>query len=91
VEVAEDPVARPDDSRRLALDQDPERVAVAGEDGVDRGAFIGSSVVGGWGSRGQVVLPDPERDGSGNVRREPVGSIVATPIMARVVRATART
>ena len=41
VEVAEDPVAGPDDRRRLALDEAAEGVAVAGEDGLDRGAVAG--------------------------------------------------
>ena len=38
VEVAEDPMAGPDDRRRFALDQMPIGITVAGEDGVDDGA-----------------------------------------------------
>ena len=40
VEVAEDAVARSDDGRRLAVDEEPERVPIAGQDGVDCGALI---------------------------------------------------
>jgi hypothetical protein len=40
VEVAEDAVAGADDGRGLTLDEDPERVPVSGEDGLDCGAFI---------------------------------------------------
>jgi hypothetical protein len=40
MEVPQDPVARPDDRRRLALDEDAEGLAIAGEDGVDSAAFI---------------------------------------------------
>jgi hypothetical protein len=40
VEVAEDAVARANDRDRLALDEHAERVAIAGEDGLDDRAFI---------------------------------------------------
>jgi hypothetical protein len=40
VEVAEDAVTDADDAGRLTLDEDPERVPIAGQDGFDCGALI---------------------------------------------------
>ena len=40
MEVAEHAVTDADDACRLALDEDPERVPIAGEDGFDCGALI---------------------------------------------------
>jgi hypothetical protein len=36
------------DGRTLALDQEPERVAITGEDGIHSGAFIGDLGAAGW-------------------------------------------
>jgi hypothetical protein len=40
VEVAEDAIAAANDGRRLAIDERPERIAVARQDSVDGGTFI---------------------------------------------------
>ncbi len=40
MEIAEDAMAGANDGSRFAIDEDPERVTVAGQDGVDRSAFI---------------------------------------------------
>lgn len=47
VEVAEDSVAGADDRGRLAIDEDPERVAIAGKHGLDSGALIDDLGLGG--------------------------------------------
>jgi hypothetical protein len=39
MEVAEDPIAGPDDVGRFAFDEGPEGVAIAGQDGPDCRAF----------------------------------------------------
>jgi hypothetical protein len=41
MEIAEHSVTGPQDGRTVALDEEPEGVAIAGEDGIDSGAFIG--------------------------------------------------
>jgi hypothetical protein len=40
VEISENAMAGPDDGRRLTIDEIPERVAVAGQNSLDSGAFI---------------------------------------------------
>ena len=47
MEVAEDPMAGPDDRGTLPLDQDAKGVGVAGEDGIDDRAVIATVVVAG--------------------------------------------
>ncbi|HEY8632274.1 MAG TPA: hypothetical protein VIL50_03900, partial [Candidatus Limnocylindrales bacterium] len=49
VEIAEDAMARADDTSRFAVDEDPERVTIAGQDSLDSGAFIGDLGVVSWG------------------------------------------
>jgi len=49
MEVTEDAVAGPLDRWTLAFDEEPERVAIAGQDGIDSGAFIGDLGADGWG------------------------------------------
>jgi hypothetical protein len=63
MEVTEDPVAGPHDRDRFAVDQEAERVAVAGKDGLDRPAGVevrGRSI----GLEGEVGLdrPSPRRE-----------------------------
>ena len=48
MEVAQDAMARAHDGRTLAIDEVPERLAVAGQDGIDSGAFIGDLGADGW-------------------------------------------
>jgi hypothetical protein len=49
MEIAEDAMAGSDDSGRFAVDEDPERIPIAGQDSLDSGAFIGDLGVGAWG------------------------------------------
>ena len=49
MEIAEDAMARADDTSRFAVDEDPERVPIAGQDSLDSGAFIGDLGVVSWG------------------------------------------
>jgi len=44
MEIAEDPMAGPDDRCALSVDQDAKRVAVAGEDSIDDRAVISTLV-----------------------------------------------
>jgi hypothetical protein len=48
VEIAENAVAGADDGGRLVLDEDPERVSIASQDGIDSGAFIDDLWVDDW-------------------------------------------
>jgi hypothetical protein len=48
VEIAEDAVAGADDGGRFVLDEESERVPIAGQDGFDSGAFIDDLGVDGW-------------------------------------------
>jgi hypothetical protein len=48
MEVAEDAVASANDGGRFVLDEDSERVPVAGQDSLDNGAFIDDLSVGVW-------------------------------------------
>jgi hypothetical protein len=41
VEIAEDAMACSQDGGTVALHEEPERIAIAGKDGIDDGAFIG--------------------------------------------------
>jgi len=61
VEIAEDPMAEPDDGGGLAVDERPERIAIAAEDRVDDRAVVA-------GRGGVAVLRRWERgfDGSGS-------------------------
>ncbi len=36
------------DGRTVAVDEEPERVPIAGQDGIDSGAFIGDLGADGW-------------------------------------------
>lgn len=49
MEIAEDAMAGADDRGRFAVDEDPERVTIAGQDSLDSGAFIGDLGVVSWG------------------------------------------
>ena len=64
VQVAEDPVAGPDDRGRLALDEAAEGVAVPGEDGLDRRAVAGE-VIGPVGQVGSGLADGRISVGSG--------------------------
>jgi hypothetical protein len=48
MEIAEHAVAGADDSGRFVLDEESERVPIAGQDGLDSGAFIDDLGVDGW-------------------------------------------
>jgi hypothetical protein len=48
VEIAEDPMAGSQEAGTFALDEKPERVPIAGQDGIDCGAFIIDLGAGGW-------------------------------------------
>jgi hypothetical protein len=41
MEIAENPVARPDDRWAFPVDEDPECIAIAGEDATDDGSIVG--------------------------------------------------
>ena len=45
-------MARADDRRGFVLDEDPERVPIAGQDRLDNGAFIDDLGVGVWRGEG---------------------------------------
>jgi hypothetical protein len=51
--IAEDPPADGEDGRRLALDELAERIAIAGQDGIDQGAIGDASLV----VRGPILPP----------------------------------
>jgi len=62
MEIAEDPMAGADDGGRFAFDEEPEGVAIAGQDGLDRPAGIevrGRSI----GLEGDVRLDRPVSGG----------------------------
>jgi hypothetical protein len=48
VEIAKDAVAGADDGGRFVVDEEPERVPIAGQDGLDSSAFIDDLGVDGW-------------------------------------------
>jgi hypothetical protein len=48
VEIPEDAVAGADDRGRFAIDEEPERIAIASQDSLDSGAFIDDLGVGNW-------------------------------------------
>jgi hypothetical protein len=48
MEIPEDAVACPDDGSGFVLDEDSERVPIAGQDSLDDGAFIDDLGVGVW-------------------------------------------
>jgi hypothetical protein len=48
VEIPEDAVAGADDRGRFAIDEEPERIPIAGQDSLDSGAFIDDLGVGNW-------------------------------------------
>jgi hypothetical protein len=48
MEVAEDAMAGADDGGGFAIDENPERVAIAAQDSLDSGAFINDLGVGNW-------------------------------------------
>ncbi|HEX2754895.1 MAG TPA: hypothetical protein VHM48_05500 [Candidatus Limnocylindrales bacterium] len=48
MDVAEDAMTGADDRGRFTIDEGSERVAVAGQDGVDSGAFIDDLGIVGW-------------------------------------------
>jgi hypothetical protein len=49
VKIAKDAVASANDSGRFAIDEDPEHIAIASQDGVDNSALIDDLGVGGRG------------------------------------------
>ena len=55
VEIAQDAMAGSQDGRALALDEESERLTVAGQDGIDSGAFIGD-LRSGWPERRLVTV-----------------------------------
>jgi hypothetical protein len=48
VEIPEDAMAGPNDRRGFVLDEDSERVPIAGQDSLDNGAFIDDLGTGVW-------------------------------------------
>jgi hypothetical protein len=48
VDIAQDPVAGANDGRGFTVHEKTEGVAIAGQDSIDRGAFIVSRADGGW-------------------------------------------
>jgi len=52
MEIPKDAVAGADDRRGFALDEDPERVPLAGQDSLDNGAFIDDLGAGVWWGEG---------------------------------------
>ena len=48
MDIPEDAMAGADDCRGFVLDEDSERVPVAGQDGLDNGAFIDDLGAGVW-------------------------------------------
>ena len=48
VEIPEDAVAGPDDRPGFMIDEESERVPIAGQDGLDSGAFIDDPGPDGW-------------------------------------------